>query len=171
MVLRLWRCWSCRGKCGKHTEFSGSPLICVNCKHGIHWEISYSKPAELKQMESKQMDKNWPSQWSQKITVGVTLSGCSVIPNSRWPHGLKPSRLLCPWDFPGKNTGVGCSFLLQGIFLTQGSNPHLLCLLHWQADSLPPAPPGKPQGSHLGSPLYMSMSKFLLLTRTAVILG
>ena len=39
-----------------------------------------------------------------------------------------------PWDFPGKNTGVGCQFLLQGIFLTQRSN---LCLLHWQADSLP----------------------------------
>ena len=41
---------------------------------------------------------------------------------------------LCPWNFPGKNTGVGCHFLLQGIFLTQGLN---LCLLHWQVDSLP----------------------------------
>ena len=38
--------------------------------------------------------------------------------------------LLCPWDSPGKNTGAGCHFLLQGIFLTQESNPHLLCLLH-----------------------------------------
>ena len=37
------------------------------------------------------------------------------------------------WDSPGKNTGVGCHFLLQGIFPTQGSNPSLLCLLHWQA--------------------------------------
>ena len=41
----------------------------------------------------------------------------------------------CPWDFPGKNTGVGCHFLLQGIFLTQGSNLHLLhcrwILYHW----------------------------------------
>ena len=45
--------------------------------------------------------------------------------------------LLCLWDSPGKNTGVGCHFLLQGIFLTQGSNPHLLRLLHWQAGSLP----------------------------------
>ena len=43
-------------------------------------------------------------------------------------------RLLCPWNSPGKNTGVGCHFLLQGIFLTQGSN---LSLLHWQMDSLP----------------------------------
>ena len=38
------------------------------------------------------------------------------------PHGLLPARLLCPWDFPGKHTGVGCHFLLQGIFPTQGSN-------------------------------------------------
>ena len=45
---------------------------------------------------------------------------------------------------PGKNTGVGCHALLQGIFSTQGSNPHLLHLLHWQVGSLPPAPPGKP---------------------------
>ena len=41
-----------------------------------------------------------------------------------------PARLLCPWDSPGKNTGVGCHALLQGIFLTQGSNQCLLCLLH-----------------------------------------
>ena len=43
---------------------------------------------------------------------------------------------------PGKNTGVGCLALLQGIFQTQTLNPFLLCLLHWQADSLPLAPPG-----------------------------
>ena len=41
-------------------------------------------------------------------------------------HGLQPTRLLCPWDFPGKDTGVLCYFLLQGIFLTQGSNLGLL---------------------------------------------
>ena len=39
---------------------------------------------------------------------------------------LQPARLLCPWDFPGKNTGVCCHFLLQGIFPTQGSNPCFL---------------------------------------------
>ena len=42
-----------------------------------------------------------------------------------WPHGLWPTRLLCPWDSPGKNSWVGCHFLLQGIFPTQESNPHL----------------------------------------------
>ena len=36
------------------------------------------------------------------------------------------ARLLCPWDFPGKNTAVGCRFLLQGIFLTQGWNPRII---------------------------------------------
>ena len=43
--------------------------------------------------------------------------------------------LLCPLDSPGKNTGVGCHALLLGIFATQGSSPHLLCLLHWQASA------------------------------------
>ena len=47
-------------------------------------------------------------------------------------------------DSPHKNTGVGCHALLQGVFLTQGSNTCLLHLLHWQAGSLPLEPPGKP---------------------------
>ena len=46
-------------------------------------------------------------------------------------------RLLCLRNFSGKNTGVSCHFLLQGIFLTQGLNQHLLQLLHRQVDSLP----------------------------------
>ena len=57
--------------------------------------------------------------------------------DSLQPHGRQPSGLLCPWEFPGKNTWVGCYSLLQGIFLTQGWNPCLLHLLHWQVDSLP----------------------------------
>ena len=65
---------------------------------------------------------------------------CSVTKSclTLWSDGLQPSRLLCPWDFPGKNTGVGCHFLLQGIILIQGSNPCLLqlplgkqILYHW----------------------------------------
>ena len=79
----------------------------------------------------------------------------SVMSDSLWPHGLQPTRLLHPWDFPGKsnwsgvpygpwtgrllgpwdspgkNAGVSCHALLQGIFLTEGSNRCLLCLLHW----------------------------------------
>ena len=58
-------------------------------------------------------------------------------------HGLWPTRLLCPWDSPGKNTGVGCHFLLQRIFPTQEWNPYLLRLLHWQADSSTAEPPRK----------------------------
>ena len=50
---------------------------------------------------------------------------------------VAPPGLLCPWDSPGNNTRVGCHALVQGIFPTQGSNPRLLCLLHWQAGSLP----------------------------------
>ena len=48
-----------------------------------------------------------------------------VMANSLQPYGLKPTRLLCPQDSPGKNNGVGCHAPFQGIFLTQGSNPPL----------------------------------------------
>ena len=60
------------------------------------------------------------------------------------PVGCNPPGCSAHGDSPGKNSGVGCHVLLQGIFLSQGLNPHLLCLLHWQACSLPLVPPGKP---------------------------
>ena len=62
---------------------------------------------------------------------------CAVL--SRFSHVqlFEPTGLLCPWEFPGKITGMGCRALLQGIFLTQGLDLHLLGLLHWQADSSP----------------------------------
>ena len=90
------------------------------------------------------------------VCLGVTyqarefmLSRFSHVDSLR-PHGLQLTRLLCPWDSPGKNTGVGSHTLFQGIFLTQGSNPCLLHLLNWQVGSLPLAPSGKPRGYHIG---------------------
>ena len=62
-----------------------------------------------------------------------------------WPTLRYPMDCAPLWDFPGKNTGVGCHFLLQGIVPIQRLN---LCLLHWQAGSLPL--------SYLGSPLTYS---------------
>ena len=71
---------------------------------------------------------------------------------------IKPWQTLCnpvngPGDFPGKNTGVGCHFFLQGIFPTQESN---LRLLQWQVDSLPLR--------HLGSPNSSRKVKIVLST-------
>ena len=60
------------------------------------------------------------------IDVYVIYVSCSVVSDSLWPHRLYPARLLCPRDFPGKNTGMGCHSLLQKIFPTQGSNLRLL---------------------------------------------
>ena len=56
----------------------------------------------------------------------------SVISDSLGPRGLYLAGLLCQWDFPGKNTGVGCQALLQGIFPTQGlkSGLHYRQILH-----------------------------------------
>ena len=63
-----------------------------------------------------------------------------------------------PGDSPGKNTGVGCHALLEGIFLTQGSNPYLLCLLPWQAGSVPLEPPGKPLTSLRSTTIHLPSS-------------
>ena len=75
--------------------------------------------------------------------VELVTQLCRILSDSVDPS--EPSRLLCPWTPPGKSTGGGCRSLLQGIFPTQGSNSCLLCLLRWQGNSLPLAPPAKPQ--------------------------
>ena len=61
------------------------------------------------------------------LIQSVCAQSCLTLCNL---HGPQPARLLCPWNSLGKNTGVGCQALLQGIFPTQGSNPCLLRLLH-----------------------------------------
>ena len=67
----------------------------------------------------------------------VVIYSLSCVQFFLWPHRLQPIRLLCPWDSPGKNTGVGCHDFLHGIFPTQELNLCLLHLLHCQVDSLP----------------------------------
>ena len=75
-------------------------------------------------------------------TLGFMCVLCSVAqlcPTLYDPMDCSPPRLLCPWNFSDKNTGLGFHALLPGIFLTPGSNP---CLLHWQLGSLPLVPYG-----------------------------
>ena len=113
-------------------------------------EASLSWPAHHLSLKAEGLGSWWGkgSCIKEVSTESYTrMRACSVVPNSLQPHGSQPTRLLCPWDSPGKNSGVSCHFLLQGIFPTQGSNLHLLC---WQVDSLPLSHPGSPE-SHLPS--------------------
>ena len=90
----------------------------------------------------KHVDSSWINLTSSHTCVCVLCRfSCVWLIAALW---IVASRLLCPWDSPGKNTGVGCLSLLQGIFPTRESNPSLLiCLLLWQAGSVSLAPPGK----------------------------
>ena len=66
----------------------------------------------------------WRIPWTEEPAgLQSLLLSRSVVSNSLQPHGLQPARLHCPWNFPGKNTEVGCHLLLQWVFLTQGSRP------------------------------------------------
>ena len=84
---------------------------------------------------------------TRDFTIWSIAQLCATL----WdPMDCSPRR---GYSLHGKNTGLGCHFLLQGIFPTQGSNPHLL---HWQADSLTTEPPGKPCGSHQLPPILLT---------------
>ena len=82
------------------------------------------------------------------IYIHVCMTVASVVSDFLGPRGLQPTRLLCLWDFPGKISGVSCHALLQGIFLTQGLNPHLLCLLCCRWILHPLSDTGKPSYTH-----------------------
>ena len=136
--LLTWLGWEAWGS-GKYSLISGDLLFRQNCFC-------------LKKVEELLMGNTYTfcfilfhscnmSQYSGTCVHAKLLQLCLTLCD---PHGLWPARLLCPWDSPGKDTGVGFYALLQGIFLIQRSNLPLLCLLHWQVGSLPLAPPGKP---------------------------
>ena len=80
-----------------------------------------SKWLAVSKWENQEGKPRWPL-WDPYL---YCISECSLGSDSLQPHGLYPSRLLCPWDFPGRKTGMGfpCHFLLQELFWTQGLNP------------------------------------------------
>ena len=84
------------------------------------------------------------------ITLRVNLKSCmhaqslQSCPTLGDPMDCSPPRSSVHGIFPARVLGVSCHFVPQGIFPTQGWKQHLLCLLHWQAGSLPLSPPGKP---------------------------
>ena len=89
--------------------------------------------------------------------------------------GSLPGGLLCPWNFPGKNTRAGCHFLRQRIFLTQGSNLRLLHLPHWQAAILPLVLPRKPItiriGCVCGGVFFFTVYRFAVTLHQAKLLA
>ena len=122
---------------GKSAETAPDPVEKYKLTHGpqtrqVHTESTGSLIPRLFQSER-------PSSRGESVSR-------SVVSDSLWPHGLQPARLLHPWDPPGKNTGVGCYALLQGIFPTQGLNPGLLhcrqVLYHLSHQRSPPSSRG-----------------------------
>ena len=83
---------------------------------------------QTKEKKNKMVDLN-KNALNCFIKCSRSCSVASVMPDSLQSHGL-PSGLLCPWDFSGENTGVGCHSLLWGNLPAQGLNLYLLCLLH-----------------------------------------
>ena len=98
---------------------------------GQRWLLSSALASHISQ-SVPELRARGPCHWPTCVWCSVAL----VVSPSWRPRGLAHLASLS-LDFPGKNTGVGCHALLQGIFPTQGSNPCLLRLLHWQVGSLP----------------------------------
>ena len=129
-----WR-WICEeAQCSGGGRFEGL----ISCVGLIRWyrhnesQISYCPIKELQILKEKKL--RWTlCYWIKIVDIFVNslsqtyayVCACSVMSNSLGPSGLWLARFLCPWDYPCKNAEVGCHFLLQGIFPTQGTNPSL----------------------------------------------
>ena len=136
-------------------QYYRQPLLFHLCSYQKrHWAEVTSSHLEWGAPRLPFPHLDWPElQFPSARVHAQSLSRVGLFVTSR----TEPTRLLCPWDSPGKNTGMGCHALLQGIFPTQGSNPHLLCPLHWQAGSSL-APPGKPSVSRNGGDFISCLS-------------
>ena len=98
-----------------------------------HFRQPYREAKTAKQ-EHKDME------FCTRCVRAKSLQSCQALCD---PVDYSPPLLFCSWDSRGRNTLEGCHAHLQQIFLTQRLNPGLLCLLHWQVDSLPLVPTGK----------------------------
>ena len=101
----------------------------------------------------RKRSRSWSSFEQNRVLCLVAQS----YPTLCDPMDCSPPGSSVHGDSPGKNTGVGCHALLQGIVPTKGSNLHL-CLLRWQAGSWTLALPGKPKTSIHNSPFMSSAS-------------
>ena len=116
-------------------DLAGSPV--VRTSHFVCREHGFNPWLETKILQAMQCDHTgmasnqgcFPIECQLARTRDISLftwmcvcSVTSVMLDSLWPHGLCAARLLCPWGSSGKNTGVGCRPLLQGIFSIQGLN-------------------------------------------------
>ena len=94
--------------------------------------------------KTKNVLSNFSEKSERMITIPFVLNqcmlSCSVMSNSLWPFGLQPARLLCPWDFLGKNTGEGCHFPPPGDLPDPGMEPKSPVSPTLQVDSVPAEP-------------------------------
>ena len=130
------------------TEFSLAGSFTLSCQRRLsastgimsnHPTDVLSKKLEQNQLYGEVINKE-TTQPKDFLCGAKSLQLCLILCD---PMACRPPVSSVHGDSPGKNTGVGCHAILQGILLTQGSKMHLLFLLHWQAGSLPLAPPGK----------------------------
>ena len=120
--------WQINGNCATES-------ICCILSQTFIFSVSISS---LNFLRNRDLFPSFPKSANVTCFLGC-MRACmlshSVASDSLWPHGLQPARLLCPWNFPGKNIGVSCHFLLQGIFLTWPSNQPLIswvsCFGRW----------------------------------------
>ena len=116
----------CGGGCDLYSFFVGNFFSHFWFLSGLEALLSYLAPADNQEFNTTAsigaFQHHRLGLYQQSFYCECQLLSCVLLFATLW----QPTRVLCPWDSPGKNTGMGCHSLFQGTFLTQGSNPSLL---------------------------------------------
>ena len=121
-------------------------MDCINlwCRGGARRFKYHSRLREIVQGERPSFSNKYQLWWKKELYMGIHCCCCccvtSVVSDSVRPHRWKPTRLCRPWASPGKNTGVGCHFLLQCMKMKSESEVTQLCLS--PSDPMDCSPPG-----------------------------
>ena len=130
-----------QGKISSAPVFRDLVCFLFEAESGLDVEASFRPPFLVARLQPPRPFLISRGQIIKLWLMKCCSCGCTVATfDSLWYRGLSTTRLLCPWAFPGKNTGVSFHFLLQGILQDQGLNPHLLhwwILYHWATKGSP----------------------------------
>ena len=145
-LIHLFQTQLTHSQCGQSLNFSslcaGAVLAAISREHTMS-SSNFPRPC----IDGSPPGSPVPGILQARILEWVAISSS----NAQQPHGLQPTRLLRPWDFPGKSTGVGCYFLLLlFLFLTQGLNPGLP---HCRQTLYHLSPQGSPKRTEAEAPI------------------
>ena len=135
LLLLLLSCFSRVRLCATPQTAAHQTPPSLGFSRQEHWSgLPYQAPPSMGFFQARVLEWGAIAFSKRYAKLNQMMDACkitSVVSDSSQTYGLQPTSLLCLWDSPGKNTGVGCLAFLKRIFLVQRSNSYVSCIGRW----------------------------------------